>query len=53
VVLAARGSCNLDNGETKIADNSLVTQLRKRANKIYVKSIIAAAIVTIIAFIIP
>jgi len=51
-VLAARGARNLDAGEEKIADEASTAALRKNAGRIYLRSVIAAAIIVAGAFLI-
>jgi hypothetical protein len=46
VILAARGSRNLDNGEKKIEDETLIARLRRQARKVHVQSILTALLLT-------
>lgn len=53
VALAARGTCNLDAGEVTIDDENLVQQLRGKARQINRRAILAALVVTMVAFAFP
>lgn len=53
IALAARGTCNLDNGETKLVDNDLIKQLKHKAIRINRRSLITAAVITLLALIFP
>jgi len=46
VLLAARGSRDMDNGEEKITDGKLVSALRAKATRVHVLSLLVAAIIT-------
>jgi hypothetical protein len=51
VGLAARGSRNLDSGDEKIEDGSLVTKLHGQARKVHIESVLAAILLTAIALV--
>lgn len=51
--LAARGTRNLDDGDSTIEDETVKAQLRKQANKVYAESIFVAAALTLLLFAIP
>jgi hypothetical protein len=53
IALAARGTCNLDSGETKLVDNYLVSQLRQKARRINRRSLITATLITLLALVFP
>ena len=53
VALAARGACNLDTGEAKLNDEGIITEFRARARHINRQAIMAALVVTLIAFAFP
>jgi hypothetical protein len=48
VVLAARGSRNLDSGEEKINDSGKVADLRLVARGIHLKTILTALLLTLL-----
>jgi len=52
VALAGRGARNLDSGEEKIEDAALAAALRKLAAKIHGRSLLAAALLTILCLVI-
>jgi hypothetical protein len=53
IALAARGTCNLDTGETSITDDDLIEQLRRKARRINRRSLITAAVITLLALAFP
>jgi hypothetical protein len=53
VALAARGVCNMDDGEVPIEDESAARELRDKARRINRRAIIVAAIVTLVALAFP
>ncbi|HEY8187608.1 MAG TPA: hypothetical protein VIF64_16165 [Pyrinomonadaceae bacterium] len=53
IALAARGTCNLDAGETKLFDDDLIKQLRHKARVINRRSLITAAVITLLALVFP
>jgi len=52
VRLAARGQRDMDAGPQVIADAGELSQVRRQARAVYVKSFVAAALLTGLAFII-
>lgn len=46
MLLAARGSRDMDNGEEKITDGALVAALRAKATRVHLLSLLTAAIIT-------
>ena len=53
MVLAARGTRNLDAGDEPVNDAAMEQQLRKQARKVYVESVAMALLLTAIAIFIP
>ena len=53
IALAARGVCNLDEGETKIGDEELAEKLRDKARRIHRRALITAAVITLLALAFP
>ncbi|MFN2491546.1 MAG: hypothetical protein ABR501_01505 [Pyrinomonadaceae bacterium] len=53
IALAARGTCNMDWGETPIVDGDLIKQLRARAKQINRRALITAAVITLVAYVFP
>jgi hypothetical protein len=53
IALAARGTCNMDAGETNLVDNDLIRQLRQKARRINRRSLITAAVITLLALVFP
>jgi hypothetical protein len=51
--MAARGTRNLDEGEETIKDESLIEQLRGKAQRINRRALATAVAVTILALIFP
>jgi len=51
VRLASRGLRDMDQGRQPISDSEELQQVRRQARGVYVKSVIAAAILTAIALI--
>ena len=51
--LAARGTRNMDNGDSTVEDDMLKARLRSQAAKVYVESILAAVVVTALFLLIP
>ena len=43
----------MDRGEEKIKDQGMVAQLRKNARQVHLRSLIVAAIVTLVVFVFP
>ncbi len=52
-MLAARGSRNMNGGEEKIADESLVRRLKSKARGIYVKSFFIGAALGFLTLLFP
>jgi hypothetical protein len=53
IALAARGTCNLDTGEASIVDENLLEELRRTARRINRRSLITAAVITLLALVFP
>jgi len=53
IALAARGTCNMDEGEINLVDNDLIRQLRQKARRINRRSLITAAVITLLALVFP
>ncbi len=53
MALAARGSRNMDDGDEKIEDESLVKQLRDQAQKVQREAIIFTIVVEVLILLIP
>jgi hypothetical protein len=53
IALAARGTCNMDKGETILVDADLSEQLRAKARRINRRSLITAAVITLLALVFP
>jgi hypothetical protein len=53
IALAALGTCNLDAGETKLFNDDLIKQLRHKARVINRRSLITAAVITLLALVFP
>ncbi|HWS99425.1 MAG TPA: hypothetical protein VN256_04060 [Pyrinomonadaceae bacterium] len=53
IALAARGVCNMDDGEEKIADEGRVEALRDKARWINRRALLTAAAITLLALIFP
>lgn len=52
MILAARGSRNLDTGEEKIQDPAMTSALRRQARGVHVKSLLAGALLTVLFLVI-
>ncbi|HEY6091556.1 MAG TPA: hypothetical protein VIV83_06165 [Gemmatimonadales bacterium] len=50
--LAARGLRDLDHGPEPIADRTELAQVRRQARMVYIKSLIAAAALTALAYVV-
>ncbi len=48
MILAARGSRNLDSGEVPIQDKDVVEGFRRRARRIHTKAILTATLLTLL-----
>lgn len=53
IALAARGLCNMDQGEVQIEDKATVAALRAKARRINQRALITAAIVTLVTLVFP
>ena len=53
VALAARGVCNMDDGERPVEDETTARELRDRARRINRRAMLLAAIVTLVALAFP
>jgi hypothetical protein len=53
VALAARGVCNMDDGERVVEDEAAATELREKARLINRHAILVAATVTLVALAFP
>ncbi len=53
IALAARGTCNMDAGEERIADERLSAQLRDKARRINHRALITAAAITLATLVFP
>lgn len=53
IALAARGVCNMDSGEVSLNDETLIERLRDKARKINRRSIITAALITLVVVVFP
>ena len=53
IALAARGVCNMDEGEEKIDDARRVEELREKARWINRRALLTAAAITLLALIFP
>ena len=53
VALAARGVCNMDEGEAPIEDETRARELREKARRINRRAMIIAALVTLVALAFP
>jgi len=53
IALAARGMCNMDDGERRIADEKLAAKLRTKARQINRRALITAFIITLVTLVFP
>ncbi|HEY0375836.1 MAG TPA: hypothetical protein VGC87_02670 [Pyrinomonadaceae bacterium] len=53
IALAARGVCNMDDGEEKIDDAGRIEELRDKARWINRRAILTAAAITLLALVFP
>lgn len=51
--MAARGTRNMDTGEEKLTDETLVEQLRATARRINRRALITAVLITLVALAFP
>ena len=53
MVLAARGTRNMDFGDEPVNDRELEGRLRVSARKVYIESVVMALVLTLIMILIP
>lgn len=53
VAHAARGTCNLDDGDRPLGDKSLDGELRRQAKTINLRALLTAGVITVVALIFP
>lgn len=53
IALAARGVCNMDDGEVRIEDETAAAELRAKARQINRRALITAAIITAVTLVFP
>jgi hypothetical protein len=53
IALAARGTRNMDAGEERIEDESLIAALRATARRIHLRALATAVIITLVVFAFP
>jgi hypothetical protein len=53
IALAARGTCNMDAGEERLTDASLITELRTKARSIHRRALVTAAAITLVTLVFP
>ena len=53
IALAARGACNMDEGEKQLLDDEQVKELKLRARRINRRALITAILITILALAFP
>lgn len=53
IALAARGTCNMDTGEERLDDATLIEQLRTKARRIHLRALITAVVITLLALAFP
>lgn len=53
IALAARGTCNMDKGEERLDDETLIEQLRGKARSIHLRALITAVVITLLALAFP
>jgi hypothetical protein len=51
--MAARGTRNMDKGEEKLEDETLIEQLRTKARRIHLRALITAIVITLLALAFP
>ncbi len=51
--MAARGTCNMDDGEKQVADEDLIERLRAKARRIHSRALITAFVITLLALFFP
>jgi hypothetical protein len=53
IALAARGTRNMDAGEERIEDESLIETLRAKSRRIHLRALATAIIITLVVFVFP
>ncbi|MGA9769820.1 MAG: hypothetical protein WBV94_12320 [Blastocatellia bacterium] len=53
IALAARGTCNMDEGEQKIEDPGVQAKLREKARRIHRRALIMAVALTLLVLVFP
>jgi hypothetical protein len=53
IALAARGTCNMDDGEESVTDRRLIEELRRKARKIHRRALVTAVAITLLALAFP
>ena len=53
IALAARGVCNMDDGEKRLSDDEQVKELQLKARRINRRALITAILITILALAFP
>ncbi len=53
IALAARGVCNMDAGEEKLADEAFAEQVRLKARHINRRALLTAALITVLSLVFP
>lgn len=53
IALAARGVCNMDDGERPVGDEAAARELRARARRINRRALVTAAAAALVAFVFP
>jgi hypothetical protein len=53
IALAAKGKCNMDDGEASLRDESLIEPLKEKARRINRRALITAGAITLLALIYP
>ncbi len=51
--MAARGTRNMDAGEERIEDESLLSSLRDKARRIHRRALVTALVITLVVFAFP
>ena len=53
IALAARGACNMDAGEERVADRTLAARLREKASAVHRRALLVAAAITVVVLVFP
>jgi uncharacterized membrane protein len=53
IALAARGVCNMDEGEETIHDDALASRLREKASAVHRRALMVAAAITVVVLLFP